>query len=168
MLLFEQIKELVKMGADVSTHNNFVLSHATANGRLEIVKYLVEEHDAKLNVGDDSVPLRLASNYGYLEIVKYLVEKGADIHALTDEALRHAAVHGYLEIVKYLIENGADIHASNDYALRYAAFYGHLETVKYLLEKGADIHAEDDYALRHSSGRVKMYLQSIIDKEKKQ
>ncbi len=92
--------------------------------------------------------LRLASEKGHLEVVKYLVSQGADIHALYDWALRLASEKGQLEVVKYLVSQGAYIHVGDDYALRLASRYGNLEVVKYLVSVGADIHERNDWALR--------------------
>ena len=50
---------------------------AAALGRLEMVRYLVEEAGADLRVRDDkgSTFLDLAANNGRLEIVRYLIEE---------------------------------------------------------------------------------------------
>jgi hypothetical protein len=80
--------------------------------------------------------------------VALLLGRGADIHALNDEALQWAATNGHRDTVALLLGRGADIHAQNDMALWWAATNGHRDTVALLLDRGADIHAEDDAALR--------------------
>ena len=52
--------------------------HASGNGDIQIVKYLVE-HGADVNAKDENnkTALLLASEIGCLETVKYLVEYGA-------------------------------------------------------------------------------------------
>jgi len=77
--------------------------------------------------------LAYAAYYGHLTIVQYLIKKGADIHAMNDEAVIFAARNGHLDVVKYLVVMGAYIRAANDYALRYSAECGHVNVVKYLL-----------------------------------
>src|SRR5665647_246421 len=93
-----------------------LLSDASAEGDLELVKYSIEQaadiHD------DDDDALTQASYSGHLDVVKYLVEHGADIHARQDFALRLAIEKNRLDIVKYLVEHGANIHAKNDLALK--------------------------------------------------
>jgi len=142
---------------------NLDLIKFSNRGKLEIVKYLVE-NGANIHAKNDQA-LRNASYYGDLEIVKYLVKNGADIHVRNDEALRNACYKGQLEVVKYLVKNGADIHVRNDQALRWASYYGYFEIVKYLVENGADIHEyNDDQSLRNAKTQeIKDYLQSIIN-----
>ena len=122
---------------------------ASANGHLEVVKYLVEM-GANFRVEDEE-PVRFASFYDHLEVVKYLVEKGADFRARGNWAILSASELGNLEIVKYLTEKGADFRAEDDYAVKMASANGHLEVVKYLVEKGADFRALDNYAVRYAS-----------------
>ncbi len=128
-----QVKSLIIEGADVHAWDDYVFIYAALNGHIEIVKYLVEDHDANVHLYGDLV-LRIAASNGQLEVVKYLVEDcDADVHARDDYALQTAASNGQLEVVKYLVEDcDADVHARDDYALRWAADYGHLEIVKYL------------------------------------
>ncbi len=52
---------------------------ASAEGHLEVVKYLVSE-GADIHAENDCAA-RWASRKGHLEVVKYLVLEGADIHA---------------------------------------------------------------------------------------
>lgn len=111
---------------------NMALKNASRNGRLEVVKYLVEqEQAANIHAIDDEVFI-LASYYGHLDVVKYLVEQGANIHANDDGPLRIASENGNLPVVKYLVKQGANIHANDDGALRFAIGNRQLEVVKYL------------------------------------
>jgi len=131
----EIIKELVELGADIHTVNNFALRYSAEHGHLDVVKYLVEQ-GADIHAYDDEA-LRGSACNGHLDVVKYLVELGADIHAYDDDALRYSACNGHLDVVKYLVELGADIHTGDDDALlRYITKQGHLDVVKYLVELG--------------------------------
>jgi len=115
----EYLKKLVSEGANVEAKNNFgntPLSIASGYGQFEIVKYLIEEHnanvEAKNSVGFGATPLIYASLNGHLEIVKYLIEEcNANVEAKNnygETPLLYASIYGRLEIVKYLIENGAN------------------------------------------------------------
>jgi ankyrin repeat protein len=163
----------LKNGANIHFNNDSAIRFASANGNLEIVKYLIE---------NGSLPngLFAASANGNLEIVKYLVERGANIRENNDEALVAAIKEGYLEILKYLfeqypkedgelyryilslgliestlfgqlemvkyfIEQGADVQSYDNLALAKAVY--NLDIIKYLIENGADIHTRDEYLL---------------------
>ena len=129
---------------------DYCLICSASNGHLNIVKYLVEEHQADIHADRDEA-INMSACRGHLHVVKYLVEKGADIHDLDEYVLRSSACNGHLHVVKYLVSRGADIHARNEYALRWSAAFGHIDVVKYLVEKGADIHAENEFALKWSA-----------------
>ena len=73
-----------------------------------------------------------SAKYGFASGVKSALEKGANVHAMNDEALKWASRNGHVEVVKILLDAGADIHAGDDYALRYASKNGHTEVVKIL------------------------------------
>ena len=81
----EEIKELLKKGADVEASNKYgnrALMWAATFGKLDVVKCLVE-HGADLEAkdGDGQTALIKAANWGKLDVVKYLVECGADLEA---------------------------------------------------------------------------------------
>ena len=107
------------------------LRFSAAQGRLEVVKYLIS-CGANIHANNDQA-FRFSAENGHLEVVKVLIESGADIHTYDDYALRWSAIYGYLEIVKVLIESGANIHACNDQVFQWSTDNGHLEVVKYLV-----------------------------------
>ncbi|WCR54431.1 MAG: Phosphocholine transferase AnkX [Wolbachia endosymbiont of Ctenocephalides orientis wCori] len=77
----EKVKELVEKGADLyvkDSDGNAALSLAVYYGKLDVVKYLIEDKhaDFKVNSNDGKTPLHWAAQNGHLETVKYLVEKG--------------------------------------------------------------------------------------------
>ena len=94
-----------------------MLSCASRNGHLEMVKYLVE-NGADFRADDDYV-VRWASRFGHLKVVKYLVEKGANFRADDNYAIRWASRNGHLEVVKYLVEMGAPEDMISDEARYY-------------------------------------------------
>jgi ankyrin repeat protein len=138
-----------------------VLHYAAYSGKLDVVKYLVEQGadvDAKTVVG--WTVLHDAAYSGTLDIVKYLVEQGANVDAKNNVGwtpLHAAASSGKLDVVKYLVdEQGADVDAKNNdgwTVLHAAAYYGTLDIVQYLVEQGADVDAErnDGYTVLHSA-----------------
>ena len=130
---------------------NEYLFDACSNGRLGLVKYLIEN-------GAKVIGLTTAARNGHYAIVQYLVEHGANINA--NNPLKSASIRGSSKIVKYFIENGADIHAEDDIALKYAVQYNNLDLVKFLVEHGADIYSRDDEAIRYAKHKR---FQEIID-----
>ena len=91
------------------------LIYASGNGKLELVKYLVEL-GADITA-QDNYALREASYEGHLPVVKYLVEHGADISANDNQAVIYASENGHLPVVQYLVENDADVTAEDNYAI---------------------------------------------------
>ena len=70
------VKKAVENGADIETKKDIygwtALILATKNGRLEIVKYLIDQKaDIEAKDNDGWTALILAANNGHLEIVKF-------------------------------------------------------------------------------------------------
>jgi ankyrin repeat protein len=117
----EVVKILINRGADQLSS---ALEVAALSSHSEIIRFLVEK-----GAKNKDTALSYSAKLGNLEIVKFLVEKGAKE---LEEALNHAAQRGHLEIVKFLWGNGAkDLHM----ALQLAAENGQLEVVKFLAER---------------------------------
>lgn len=153
--------------ADTVTDYGAALIAAAENGKLEVVKYLVEfkanflpeeKHNgvpiykALVNRGDNTdanEALINAAAKGRLGVVKYLIEQGADVHAQYDMAIMRASRGGYLEIVRHLVEKGgANLYAYHSVmSLPLAALHGYFEVVEYLVEQGADWKAKGGAAL---------------------
>ncbi|KAK4220807.1 hypothetical protein QBC38DRAFT_163141 [Podospora fimiseda] len=126
-------------------------------GRVEIVKFLVQEGKADVNMplesGNYGSALAAAAAGGEVEIVKFLVQEGkADVNmplqsGYYGSALAAAAARGEVEIVKFLVQEGkADVNMpleSGNYgsALAAAAAEGEVEIVKFLVQEGkADVN----------------------------
>ncbi|KAH8802381.1 hypothetical protein DL96DRAFT_1563440 [Flagelloscypha sp. PMI_526] len=141
--------------ADSMFNDMSVLQLAIIYGHLNIVKFLVAEGKANVNLllppDYYGSALATAANEGQLEAVKFLVtEGGADANLLLTageygSALAVAAFRGRLEVVKFLVtEGGADVNlllTAGKYgsAPAAAAYHGQLEVLKFLVAKGADI-----------------------------
>lgn len=91
------------------------LGVAAANGRMEVVQYLVEGGSGEVSEadGDDvydvggKTPLYFAAENGHSKIVQYLVEHGMNTDAANrslQTALHFAAEYGHLEVVQYLVQ----------------------------------------------------------------
>ncbi len=137
-------------------YGSTLLILAAERGHLEIVKVLVEEKGAGLNITDyaGQTALMIAALNGHLKVVEYLIIKGADSNATTIEpnwagwtALMYAARSGYLDVARFLIDMGGaninDISSDGRTALTIAVYNGHIKIAKLLIEKGVDINARD-------------------------
>ena len=148
----EEIKELLKKGADVEAKNKYeytALMKAAINGQLDVVKYLIDngaDVEAKDDIGQTA--LMMAANWGKLDVVKCLVEGGADVNAKDGDgrtALLGAAISGQLDEVKYLIDKGADLEASDKFGqtvLDYAKDRESDDCVKFLEEAQKKVLAQ--------------------------
>jgi ankyrin repeat protein len=76
------LKYLVEKGADAKDANkdgDTSLHRAAENGKLDVVKYLVEEKDADVKAANkvDNTPLHRAAENGHWHVEKYIKEKAA-------------------------------------------------------------------------------------------
>jgi ankyrin repeat protein len=89
------VKYLVKNGADFKTCNNYAVRHASENGHLDVVKFLVE-------LGSTACSSTCPNGDK--------VEKGADFKADKNYAVRFASKSGHSNVVKYLLDKGATMN----------------------------------------------------------
>lgn len=157
---FPVVRYLIeKKGVNVNVQNGAPLLRACEKGHLEMVKCLIEEHEASLYVyhdGENGHILKFVATWEYKDhkdVLEYLIQKiSSNPVALRDflrEALSAACQRGPLEMVKCLVEkHGADVKGNNYESLAAAAYRGRLEVLKYLIEdKGVDIHGGEDIGL---------------------
>ncbi|KAF0166907.1 MAG: ankyrin [Rhodocyclaceae bacterium] len=126
-------------GADINKVNAFgeqALLHAAWKGRLEAVRWLVE-NGARLNrAGREWAALHYAAFGGHAEVVAYLLERGADVNALSTNGstpLMMAAREGKEAIAKALLGAGARpdiVNEQGDDALRWAMRYNNLQIAR--------------------------------------
>lgn len=131
---------------------------ACLNGRVQIVKLLLEKFDPELeqeynilfegNMVHAVSALWCAASRGHLDVVKLLVRRGAKVNHLTKNEstpLRAACFTGRLDIIQYLVAHGADINLSNKYnnnCLMIASYKGFLDIVEFLVKNGADVNQQ--------------------------
>lgn len=150
----EDVKCHFENGADMNKKHPYSayvpLHFAAYYGHLNVVKYLIEETHADINIKDDSgrTPMHLAALNGQLYIVKYLIEKEADLNSIDDfqqTPLIYAASYGALNIVKYLIEDVSENITNIDESeiLHSAARGDNLDVVQYLIKKGANVNKKN-------------------------
>lgn len=133
---------------------NQELISAARNGDLPFARELLENNPKLVDYHSEDgwTPLHLAAHYGHLETARFLLEHGADVQAISQNALAnqplHAAVAGnHAEMVALLVRTGADVNQRQHGGwtpLHGAANNGNLRIVKLLIENGADINAAND------------------------
>ncbi|WP_410542263.1 ankyrin repeat domain-containing protein [Wolbachia endosymbiont of Tetranychus urticae] len=155
---------LLSKGADAnieSGYGNTPLHIAVLNGNLDMVKYLVDENDAKVNSKNNlgRTPLICATYTQHsklvsgLEIVEYLLGKDTGLLNVPDKddrtPLHWAAEEGNTKVVSILLKKLADnfqsigVNTPDKYGktpIYLAAYYGNLGIVKLLIENDADIN----------------------------
>jgi ankyrin repeat protein len=130
-----EVKRLVSGVNDAYT--NWGFRRAAKIGHLDIVKLLINEKDANINIHDsDDGALQHAAIGGHLDVVKFLVEKGADINAGHGRALKWAAIAGHSDVVNFLADHGANL----SYVLQRAIDDSDFDMVKFLIEKRINIY----------------------------
>ena len=100
---------------------------------------------------DGWTPLHLAAFFGRREAVERLLDGGADLHAVSRNALKNTALHaavagGHTDVALMLIERGAAVDvadAGGHTPLHIAAEGGLLPVARALVARGADPHAVD-------------------------
>lgn len=139
------------------------LSIACSNGRLPIVKYLVEEEGAPVGrFSGTTDPIFFACSFGHAAVAKYLFSKGSSLEFYNElghlNLLHAASRQGSLDLVEFLLSQSP---AYSSYlnatavdkmtAILFAAEKGHVEVFKRLVAAGADLHAIDQHSRNAAS-----------------
>ena len=119
------------------------LHHASGNGHMDIIKYLITYQgcDPAVPDNDGDMPIHFACLGGQLNVLKYLIiqmkcnPKSPGYKGRTP--LHYASVNGHMDIIKYLIINqGCDPAVPDndgDMPIHFACLGGQLNIVKYLI-----------------------------------
>lgn len=126
---------------------------AAALGRVDVLDTAIAANPQAVNAFayDGWTPLHLAAFFGHVEAAECLIGAGADLLAVSRNALRNTPLHaaiagGRVDVSLLLIERGADLEASDaggHRPLHIAAEGGYVPIAKALLERGADAHSVD-------------------------
>lgn len=127
---------------------------AAAVGRGDLVRRALAADPslARARSVDGFTALHLAAFFGALDAASALVEAGADVEAVSENAMRvrplhSAAAGGHTAVCRLLIEHGADVNAvqrDSFTPLMAAAQNGDLELAEMLLAAGADVSSRTD------------------------
>ena len=128
------------------------LMRATAQGRLSIVKLLLEQGaDPEATDSGHLTALHRAAQQGYEDVAQLLIDFGADISALDVEgktALWHAIVNRKAGMAALLLNSNSDPQCTDKFGetlLHHACRNLYTEGMQLLLEAGADPEIPDRY-----------------------
>ncbi|XP_072457958.1 protein fem-1 homolog A [Notamacropus eugenii] len=139
------VQSLLRRGASVNRTtrtNSTPLRAACFDGHLDVVRYLVGEHQADLEVANrhGHTCLMISCYKGHCEIARYLLEQGAQVNrrsAKGNTALHDCAESGSLEILQLLL--GCKARMERDgygmTPLLAASVTGHTNIVEYLIQE---------------------------------
>ena len=125
-----------------------LLYEAAANGKVKIVKNLINKYPVDCNQANDEgqTPLFLAAANWRLKVVALLIAYGADPNKADDQGrtpLHIVTEYGHYQIVAQLLEHGADSNKADDQGrtpLYVAAIKGSDAVVQILLDHGAKVN----------------------------
>jgi ankyrin repeat protein len=150
------LKKYLNKGGDFNARvfNGTLLSHASSEGRLDLVRLLLKRGaDPDLNYGGDT-PLGAAIMRGHSDIVEALVDNGADLDKISGLNTPVSVAVKFCcwkdqkvgcEILSLLLDRGADPNPYFDPPLHAAACHGaSSEVIDILMMGGADIKGKDD------------------------
>jgi ankyrin repeat protein len=146
------------LAVGVSPNSNFLwlantpLIEAAANGRIEVVKLLLEK-GADVNGHNEGgeTPLHYAAWGGHVKVMEILLDHGANPTLKgtgCGTPMQWAGRGGQIEAIKVLMRYGVSINqrgSGDGTALHEAVMHNHPDTVRFLLENGAEVNARLEY-----------------------
>jgi uncharacterized protein len=149
---------------------------AAALGKMDALDKALASNPSEINgfAYDGWTPLHLAAFFGHRGAAQRLLAAGADLHAISRNALRNTPLHaavagGHADVSLLLIEAGADVNiadAGGHTPFHIAAEGGYLPVAKALLARGADAHvvdAEDRTPLARAVARGHTEIVDLIN-----
>ena len=124
---------------------------AAALGRHEALRNALAAGGVTAFAYDGWTALHLAAFFGQADAAAALIDAGADLNAVSANALRNTPLHaatagGHVEVALLLLERGAQVAAADaggHTPLHIAAENGSVPVVEALLDRGADPYAVD-------------------------
>lgn len=135
------IKEMQAAGLDPAQNNGEALVLAAANGRYEVVEYLLDQgvppHSQGLTkTNDRGEALARACENGHYEVAKLLLERGADPKDQFGNAMMNACLKGHTKMIGLLAQYGADLRVQGSDNIRLAVGRENgWKSLKYLKEE---------------------------------
>ncbi|WP_175888230.1 ankyrin repeat domain-containing protein [Burkholderia contaminans] len=130
------LRHLQEMGYDFTKQKSFPLIYAAHEGKLEAVKYFVEEVGLSVRA-DGEKSFTYASMAGHTEVAQYLMA-----HQLSQDTLAlgllESSANGNLELVDHLTTNVKFTEAQIDYAFEGACINEQKEVALYLYANYSD------------------------------
>ena len=149
---------LIAVEDGVAQAGKSLLHVAAMYGHCSVVEYLLDLHDAKLDINAQNhkaeTPLMLACRFGHSRVAKLLLSHGCDVQAETARGLARTSLHracqyGHLEVASALLDHEMGIseghprllnHQNEDgfTPLMLAVLNNHSEIILFLLQRSAD------------------------------
>ena len=174
------IEYLLSKGADIhctDSDGSTMLHIATAKAHSELVRFCIEDHNLKINKGNNlgETPLMLAVQTNSKTIANYLIDKGAILNQENNrgETALFYSTSNSLDMFHLLINAGADVSQitkNKTTLLINSAKNNNHDVVTLLLENGANIEPMDDFGytafqyLISSNNRNYTLIKLFIDK----
>ncbi|KAK0158622.1 hypothetical protein PV328_009600 [Microctonus aethiopoides] len=164
------IKEVIKLlstkAFDVDVKNSIsndktALHIASENGYYDLVKVLIDDYHATVNIADKSgkLPLQLACDKYKIKIVKFLLQRNSDLQEyaqrfindkIVDDLFDAAETNNINKVIELLKDKKVEVDAEdlgnyNRTILEVASIKGYEELVRILVDEyNADIYHEDE------------------------
>lgn len=123
------------------------LMMACLQGRMDLVRVMVEDREVELNK-TGWTPLHYAATNGHYDIVKLLLDHSAYVDAESPNGttpLMMAARGGHIEVVKLLLDEGADMRMRNQQgmtAIDFADRYDHANIAEGLRSRWGKVYPQ--------------------------